>query len=390
MGGGSKASGGGSKGVSRGDVCRVDKRHDSSRPCPSGGEGRYSAHDVCYKGRVYSDKGRADGCYDRTDKFCTTGSSYPSAHSTSRGGEGRGGTSGSSGTHRESRSSENTSYTSKQHIDKSVDFRKSKDYESALKSCDAALQADPKYLDGWNENAAIYIDKAEYKKAIESCDKAIKIDQKYFYAYNNKAVALRMSGDYENALKSCDEALKINPQYSDAQNEKSKILDAYNLKAAGLITKKQYGEAIKACDTIINSDPKNLFAYHKKIMALKMLENYEIALKSCDKIISYMGNIDNYGIGKVEELNQLYLTRKQQHIEAAAKRDYLYNQSVINGVNGFDWYKANPTRDFYSFFRDTLKVSHTSPENVKLIKERLYKNLSPYLEEAKKSNYFFR
>ncbi|MBM3467074.1 MAG: tetratricopeptide repeat protein [Alphaproteobacteria bacterium] len=187
-GGGSKASGGGSKGVSRGDVCRVDKRHDSSRPCPSGGEGRYSAHDVCYKGRVYSDKGRADGCYDRTDKFCTTGSSYPSAHSTSRGGEGRGGTSGSSGTHRESRSSENTSYTSKQHIDKSVDFRKSKDYESALKSCDAALQADPKYLDGWNENAAIYIDKAEYKKAIESCDKAIKIDQKYFYAYNNKAV----------------------------------------------------------------------------------------------------------------------------------------------------------------------------------------------------------
>ena len=87
-GGGSKASGGGGKNVSRGDVCRVDKQHDSSRPCPSGGEGRYSAHDICFKGRVYSDKGRADGCYDRTDKFCTTGSSYPSAHSTSRGGEG--------------------------------------------------------------------------------------------------------------------------------------------------------------------------------------------------------------------------------------------------------------------------------------------------------------
>jgi tetratricopeptide (TPR) repeat protein len=314
---------------------------------------------------------------------------YPSAHSTNRGGKGRGGTSGSSGTHRESRSSENTSYTRKQHIDKSVDFRKSKDYENALKSCNEALKADPKYLDGWNENAAIYIDKAEYKKAIESCDKAIKIDQKYFYAYNNKAVALRMSGDYENALKSCDEALKINPQYSDAQNEKSNILDAYNLKAAGLITEKQYGEAINACDTIINSDPKNLFAYHKKIMALKMLENYESALKSCDKIISYMGNIDNYGIGKeVEGFNKLYLERKKQHVEAAAKRDYFYSQGVINGVNGFDWYKANPTRDFYSFFKDTLKVSDKSPENVKLIKERLYKNLPLYLEEAKKSNYF--
>ncbi len=74
--------------------------------------------------------------------------------------------------------------------------------------------------------------------------------------------------------------------------------------------------------------------------------------------------------------------------EAAAKRDYLYNQSVINGVNGFDWYKANPTRDFYSFFRGTLKVSDKSPENVKLIKERLYKNLPLYLEEEKRAKYF--
>jgi len=101
-----------------------------------------------------------------------------------------------------------------------------------------------------------------------------------------------------------------------------------------------------------------------------------------------MGNIDNYGIGKVEQLNQLYLERKKQHVEAAAKRGYLYSQGVINGVNGFDWYKANPTRDFYSFFRNTLKVSDKSPENVKLIKERLYKHLPSYLEEAKKSNYF--
>ncbi len=242
-------------------------------------------------------------------------------------------------------------------------------------------------MDGMKK-PAIFIDKAQYKTAIEYCDIAITIDPKYFYAYNNKAIALRMLEDYENALKSCDEAIKINQKYSDAQNEKNNILQGFYLKVSALITKKQYGEAIKACDIIINSDAKNLYAYHNKIMALKMLENYENALKSCDKIISYMGNIDNYGIGKVEVFNKLYLERKKQHVEAAAKRDYLYSQGVINGVNGFDWYKANPTRDFYSFFRDTLKVSHTSPENVKLIKERLYKNLSPYLEEAKKSNYF--
>ena len=37
--------------------------------------------------------------------------------------------------------------------DKSVDFRKSGDYEKVLKSCDEALKADPKYLDGGNEKA---------------------------------------------------------------------------------------------------------------------------------------------------------------------------------------------------------------------------------------------
>ena len=276
----------------------------------------------------------------------------------------------------------------KKNIDKSVSFRKSKDYENALKSCNEALKADPKYLDGWNEKAAIFINKAEYKTAIEYCDIAIIIDPKYFYAYNNKAVALRKLEDYESALKSCDEALKINPQYSDARNEKNNILNGFYLQISTLITKKQYEEAIKDCDIIIKSDAKNLHAYHNKVMALRMLEDYENALKNCDKSILYMGNINNYGIEKVEGLNKLYLERKKQHIEATAKRDYFYSQGVINGVNGFDWYKANPTRDFYSFFRDTLKVSDKSPENVKLIKGRLYKNLPPYLEEARKSNYF--
>ena len=276
----------------------------------------------------------------------------------------------------------------KKNVDKSVNFRKSGDFANALKSCDEALKADPKYLDGWNEKAAIFIDKAEYKTAIEYCDIAIIIDPKYFYAYNNKAIALRKLEDYENALKSCDEALKINPQYSDARNEKNNILNGFYLQISTLITKKQYEKAIKDCDIIIKSDAKNLHAYHNKVIALRMLEDYENALKNCDKSILYMGNIDNYGIGKVEGLNKLYLERKKQHIEAAAKRDYFYSQGVINGVNGFDWYKANPTRDFYSFFRDTLKVSDKSPENVKLIKGRLYKNLPPYLEEARKSNYF--
>jgi hypothetical protein len=93
---------------------------------------------------------------------------------------------------------------------------------------------------------------------------------------------------------------------------------------------------------------------------------------------------------KAEELNKLYLQRKKQHIAAAAKRDNLYNSSNVNGVNAFSWYKSNPTRDFYTFFRDALNIpdrEQKSPDNVRIIKN-LYKNLPKYLEEAKRSDYY--
>lgn len=163
----------------------------------------------------------------------------------------------------------------KKHIDKSVDFRKSKDYENVLKSCDKALKADPKYLDGWNEKAAIYIDKAEYKKAIESCDKAIKIDPKYFYAYNNKAIALRMSGDYEKALKSCDIAIKINPKDLTASNFKSFILKE----------KTDFEKAIEYSDGTFRIKPSyqmSNFDYFLKLPYLSKVSTIDLSNKQID------------------------------------------------------------------------------------------------------------
>jgi len=102
-----------------------------------------------------------------------------------------------------------------------------------------------------------------------------------------------------------------------------------------------------------------------------------------------MGDINSFGVKTVEQANKLYLERLGQYKDSATKRDYFYNQGVINGVNAFSWVKDNPTRDFYSFFRDTLKVSDKSPENVNLIQNRLYKNLPKYLEEAQRANSFY-
>jgi hypothetical protein len=141
----------------------------------------------------------------------------------------------------------------------------------------------------------------------------------------------------------------------------------------------------KVARNIINESKGNL----DKAIDLLNSRKFSEALKYSDIALYNVEDIDNLGLQTLAQANNLYLERNQQYVESAAKRDYFYNQGIINGVNAFSWVKDNPTRDFYSFFRDTLKVSDKSPENVNLIQNRLYKNLPKYLEEAHRANSFY-
>lgn len=136
---------------------------------------------------------------------------------------------------------------------------------------------------------------------------------------------------------------------------------------------------------IINESKGNL----DKATDLLNSGKFSEALKYSDIALYNVEDIDNLGLQTIAQANNLYLERKQQYVEAAAKRDDFYKQGVINGVNAFSWVKDNPTRDFYTFFRETLKVSDKSPENVNLINNRLYHNLPKYLQEAQRANHFY-
>lgn len=91
---------------------------------------------------------------------------------------------------------------------------------------------------------------------------------------------------------------------------------------------------------------------------------------------------------QIKGLNKLYLQRLEQYKKSAAKRDNLYNSSNVNGVNAFSWYKSNPTRDFASFLTEGLKVPSGTPDNVRIIRN-LNKSLPLYLEQAKKTDYYW-
>jgi hypothetical protein len=141
----------------------------------------------------------------------------------------------------------------------------------------------------------------------------------------------------------------------------------------------------KVARDVVNESKSNLDKAKELLNSGKfseVLEYSNIALYN-------IGDINGFEVKGVEQANKLYLEKKQQYVEVAAKRDYFYNQGVINGVNAFSWVKNNPTRDFYSFFRDTLKISDKTPDNVNLIQNRLYKNLPKYLEESQRANSFY-
>lgn len=144
----------------------------------------------------------------------------------------------------------------------------------------------------------------------------------------------------------------------------------------------------KVARDIISESKGNL----DQAVSLHKSGNFSEALKYSDIALYNIGDINSFGVKTVEQANKLYVERLELYKEAAAKRDYFYNQSVINGVNAFSWVKDNPTRDFYTFFREVLNIpdkEQKSPENVNLIQNRLYKNLPKYLEEAQRTSHFY-
>lgn len=133
----------------------------------------------------------------------------------------------------------------------------------------------------------------------------------------------------------------------------------------------------KVARDIISESKGNL----DQAVSLHKSGKFSEALKYSDIALYNIGDINSFGVKTVEQANKLYVERLELYKESSTKRDYLYNSSVVNGVNAFGWVKSNPTRDFYTFFRETLNIpdkEQKSPDNVRIIK-KLYELLPLYV-----------
>lgn len=84
----------------------------------------------------------------------------------------------------------------------------------------------------------------------------------------------------------------------------------------------------------------------------------------------------------VNQYNDMY----KKYQDAALRRDTLYNNSVVTtsgrSYNAFSWALQNPTHGFKWFFENSLKISSTTPDNVRII-NNLNTNYAQYWTERR-------
>ncbi|MFO8082273.1 MAG: tetratricopeptide repeat protein [Armatimonadota bacterium] len=94
----------------------------------------------------------------------------------------------------------------------------SSSYEDAVERYDAAIDADPEYVDAYRGRAQAYIEMDQPEEAIEDLHVALDIDPREAELHAALAMAQMHNEDYDEALASAQVALNLDPDNSQAHN----------------------------------------------------------------------------------------------------------------------------------------------------------------------------
>lgn len=137
---------------------------------------------------------------------------------------------------------------------------KIKDFLSAIKLAQDAINLQPNNYIGYNDLAIALKSLGNYDLAIKNYEKALKINPKAFQVYNNLGLLYKKINKFNNAVLNFKNCLNLNPNYSEAHTNLATVY----------YEKKFYKLAKFHFNTAINLNPKNFLSHWN--LSLLLLE----------------------------------------------------------------------------------------------------------------------
>lgn len=185
---------------------------------------------------------------------------------------------------------------------------KKKDFESALKHYNAALEHDPTDITFYNNIAAVYFERKEYDECIKTCEKGIEIGRENRADFKLIAKAFARIG---NSYRKMDNSRQAKVYYEKAMSEhrtpeiktslsevEAKIKEeerrAYidpvkaeeeKEKGNELFKKGDYSDAIKHYSEAIKRNPDDPKLYSNRAACYTKLAAFDLGLKDCEMCI---------------------------------------------------------------------------------------------------------
>ena len=170
-------------------------------------------------------------------------------------------------------------FLSNQKLDEGWKLWYQKDFKSAVKLFDEAIQLNPNNARAWYGRGTAYGDLKQHEQAIQDLNKALEFKQHEFM-YNNRGLAYNNLKQYERAIADFDKAIQLNPNFATA----------YYNRGLAYLKQQQYEQAIQDYNRAIQLNPNDADSYNNRGWTYYCIKKYQRALTDFDKALEINPN----------------------------------------------------------------------------------------------------